>query len=156
MSMILSGCNYESQSEKNYEYCQAIYDGLCNKDIEGIAKYFCETTKKTHDLEEEIQGAFEFIDGDIVSYDNFLISSGGEKVRDGEVVEKHSSPRINRISTNTGKVYKVVIQNREICLEYPEYEGFSQISIFYVNPDLDVSDWEEYDIGEYIDYKINY
>lgn len=136
--------------KKNYEYCQAVYDGLCNEDIEGISKYFCETTKRSHDLEKEIQGAFEFIDGDIVSYEEFDVGTDGEKVRDGEVVEKHSSPYIWGITTNIDKKYRVIIYNQEVCLDHPEYEGFSQILIFYEDPSLDVSDRERYKIGEYI------
>ncbi len=129
---------------------------FCNKNVETIESFFCETTKKTHDLEKEIQEAFEIIDGEIVSYNKFSISSGGEKVRDGEVVERHSSPDIEGIKTDTGKIYNIMINNREICSENPEYEGFSVITIFEVAPD-DPSDWTNlYEIGEYIDYKISY
>lgn len=155
-SLLFSSCGYESQSEKDYDYCEIVYEGFCNKDIESIKKLFCETTKKTHDLEKEILGSFETIDGDIISYERFDIGTDGEKIRDGKVVEKHSCPKICGITTSTGKIYEIVIQNQEICLEKPEYEGFSVIKILEIDPN-DPYEWTKlYEIGEYIDYKISY
>lgn len=92
--------------------------------------------KKTHDLDKEIQQAFDYIDGDIVSYEEFDAGTDGEKVRDGEVVEKHSSPYIWGITTNTDKKYRIIISNREICRDHPEYEGFSEILILYEDSNL--------------------
>ena len=43
-----------------------------NEDIEGLKDMFCKTTSETHNLDKEIQGAFDYINGKIISRNNFV------------------------------------------------------------------------------------
>lgn len=149
----LFGCGTQTQPNKDRNYCDTVYTAFCNKDSKAISSLFCEKTQSSHNLNDEIEGAFEFFDGKIVSYESFSVSTNGEKVREGVVVESHRSPRIEGIKTDNGHIYDILINNREICSDDSSIEGFSAITIFEIDPN-DRYNWTaEYKIGEYIEYK---
>lgn len=150
---ILVGCGTETQESKDREYCEIVYNALCDNSTQPIESLFCEKTKNTHDLEDEITQAFGFLNGKIVSYERFSVSTNGEKVRNGKTIESHSSPRIEGLKTDSGKIYDVVINNREVCLKDSSIVGFSQITILEIDPNDHYAKLNEFKIGEYIEFK---
>lgn len=70
----LSGCKAIEKKLAPYagvadEMRNSIMDGFTKRNAGTLKELFCDKTKNTHNLDEEIQAAFEFIKGNIVSYD---------------------------------------------------------------------------------------
>jgi len=75
---IFSSCsydtNYKTPEQKAKQQSADIIKCFENEDIEGLKgmfckTMFCKTIADSHDLDEEIQKAFNVIDGTIISYD---------------------------------------------------------------------------------------
>jgi len=54
--------------KKAEKLCEKVYECFAARDADALEELFCEKTKNTHDLSDEIARAFEFISGNIVSY----------------------------------------------------------------------------------------
>lgn len=90
---------------------------------------FCITILDSNvDLDEQIENAFDFIDGEIVSY-NYLIGSESISVDEGKRTRYQIYPSIRNIKTNNNNEYTIYFYKYVICLENPNKEGISQIDI---------------------------
>lgn len=86
---------------------------------------FCKEIKSTYDLSEEIEDAYEFIEGDFVSYRKILASTE-EKIRNGKFTLLEAETIIYGVTTNTEKEYRILTL---IYSKDSDLEGLDQIRI---------------------------
>lgn len=89
--------------------CEQVFDSVRNHDKEKLKSLFCKKLQETHDLDKEIDEFFDFIDGEIISYDE---PDGGPGVgkrtaEDGLIIDQITG-EIYNIKTDTGKTYSIV------------------------------------------------
>lgn len=96
-------------------------------DSESLKEMYSTFIKNTHDLDSEIEEAFTVIDGEIVSYDNFII--GGEKNRlEGETVYSDISCTIP-VKTSNDENFDICIFYISVCKNENKI-GLKMVSIF--------------------------
>ena len=96
-------------------------------DSESLKEMYSTFIKNTHDLDSEIEEAFTVIDGEIVSYDNFII--GGEKNRlEGEPVYSDVSCTIP-VKTSNDENFDICIFYIAVCKNENKI-GLKMVSIF--------------------------
>ena len=100
------------------------------EDADELFKSFCDDIKDNHSDEtlEEIKTAFEFIDGDIVSYKYEGQGSGGAAKDNFVIILYYCYPQF-RIETSTGKKYVIDFCYNYIWKKKPEREGIESIRI---------------------------
>ena len=103
-----------------------------NEDIEGLKSMFCKRVIDNIDLNSQIEGAFEFIKGKIISYDAPDGTSGGGLIKDGERVELILSGKITNIKTDKGDNIIEVDKDSYI---YEVGLGITEDWIFYLSSD---------------------
>ena len=113
-----------------------------NEDIEGLKSMFCKRVIDNIDLNSQIEGAFEFINGKIISYDEPDGTSGGGLIKDGERVELILGGKITNIKTDKGDIYRITFTSYGIHESDPDRIGISQLSVFSQND-------SRYIIGDY-------
>ncbi|MBO5449119.1 MAG: DUF5104 domain-containing protein [Ruminococcus sp.] len=115
------------------DYGQTTIDAFINDDIETIKNIFCKNVSDSHNLNDEIQNAFDFIDGNIISYEKINSEETGGTRRDGETIRRTGFSDIVGIKTDSGKSYEILL----LCvLEYSEdvsHIGVQDISVYEVN-----------------------
>lgn len=80
-----------------------------NKDSGTLKELFCRKAKKDPDFDKQIDKAFEYINGNIISYDDYIPSCSSTAYDEGKLVEAFFSPRIKNIKTDAKRTYKIVI-----------------------------------------------
>ena len=123
--VLLQGCTKEDGNkgteEKEYEtplmmarrQGEEIMEYVVKKDKEGLKSMFSEYVSETHDLDKEIDEFFEFIDGEIISYDE----------PDGDETYVEQSPAEGKINKQLGGiVYNVRTTNgRNYTISFSSY-----------------------------------
>lgn len=107
----------------------SVMDGFTNKNTELLKELFCDKVKDTHDLDEEIQATFEFIKGNIISYDLSMYGPSGEEVRDGKVVLKDRSINVDKVITDLDNEYKIAFNYYLVNEEHKDMIGITFITI---------------------------
>ena len=115
---------------------------LDENDAESLKALFCEEMQNNIDLAEQIETAFNFFDGEVVSYDNISVGSG-ESVDSGVLTDSHIIPVINGIKTDSEKTYKITFLSYITLAQREQYEGINYIIIREENGDYIM-------IGEYM------
>lgn len=119
--VLLQGCTKEENKdddveEKEYEtplmmarrQGEEIMEYVVNKDKEGLKSMFSKHVTQNHDLDKEIDEFFEFIDGEIVSYDNAEHSSGGGSYSSDESKRiRKLGGKVGNIKTDKGRTYSI-------------------------------------------------
>lgn len=123
--------------------CDEIIRCFNEKDSDGLKSMFCETVKKTENLDEQIENAFDFIDGEITSYD-YLIGSESKSVDEGKVTKKRVYPWITEILTDKNRKYEMQFDSYIIYENKDEAIGIICIEIFDREADTSCK------IGEYV------
>ncbi len=137
---------YMTQSNYMDHKTEKFLDYICDEDIEGLKSMFCEKNKADCDLDKQLKEAFEFIDGDIVSYDS-PYGASGETTSDGKVIMSSMNPVIHNILTSNKKKYDIIFYYKIVYEEHPEYVGITQITITDITNDKN-SD-KKYVIGKF-------
>ena len=134
--LTLTGCSFmdgeeEYQTPKEYatEQAEYIMECIVNQDKEGLKSVFSKYISETHDLDKEIDEFFEFIDGEIVSYDEPVGREGGASLAYGEYREKELYGHTENIITDTGKKYHVSFMMYQIYETNPDYVGVDLITV---------------------------
>lgn len=86
-----------------------VMDCFINKDSETLKEMFCSKAKIRPDFDEQINEAFEFIDGNIISYDDYIASMDEVAYDEGKVVRKYHAPVTDHIKTDKNRTYKITI-----------------------------------------------
>lgn len=110
-SLFLSGCrNVESYSQSNEanKILIIIIDALENDDSETIKELLApDLLTQSNTIDEEIQAAFDYFDGNILSYKNVSTPAGEESYRNGNLTYSCIGNAVSKsIVTDTG-VYKI-------------------------------------------------
>ena len=111
MVIILTGCSasnkinseeYKSPGDLAKERQAEIMECFINKDAETIKSFFSEYVIETYpDIDTQIDKAFNFLDGEIISYDEPFSSASGSKDR------KAYGADTRNIITDKGTEYKI-------------------------------------------------
>ncbi|MCR5143634.1 MAG: DUF5104 domain-containing protein [Ruminococcus sp.] len=128
MITVLASCgygndDYKTPDESAAEMITDIVVCFENDDKETLKTYFSESAKKNGKLDTEIDEAFEFIDGKIVSY--------GEPIPGciGPIEDKAYGATISDIITDKGTEYKISFSGMERMDSDPQQEGVTYIKV---------------------------
>lgn len=121
----------ESPSLKEYatEQSEYIMECIVNKDKEGLKSVFSKNIAETHDLDKEIDEFFDFIDGEIISYDEPEGHEGGYAMKDGEYTDKKLYGWTENVISDTGKEYDINFLMYEIYTSNEKNIGVKRITI---------------------------
>lgn len=133
--LAFAGCSgsdeeYISTGEFSIQQSNDIMAALQSDDTETFKSYLCPKLHDTHpDLDDEIREFFDFIDGDIISYDEPRPAPGGGHSTSKGCVEKYFSTNIKNIKTSSGMTYNIQYYYHIIYHEHPELLGIEDIDI---------------------------
>lgn len=160
------GCDANNEPEKKSnleiarDVAQDIMDCFINKDEEELYLMLSKNAQDFYMTKGQIKSAFDFIDGEIISYKLPTdTGGGGESVEHGKVTAQDMTPWITNIKTTSGNNYRITFQYFTVVNKYVEnMKGLNDIfvSILDENESLikrivigfDNSD-DEYDIFQY-------
>ncbi|MDE6253166.1 MAG: DUF5104 domain-containing protein [Lachnospiraceae bacterium] len=144
--VLLTSCTMKYHSDIKKE-TKTWINYFKEEDAEGLLELFCSDIKNNYYDEtlEEIEAAFEFIDGDIVSYKYKGEGSSGQTKDDFKTKLYYCYPEY-QIETSTGKKYTIMFRYNYIWKEKPEYEGIARIWIVNYQGD-DEFDGDEVVVG---------
>ncbi len=103
---IFSGCEKKENNNPAYYQCDKVLEYLSTKDKIGLKSLFCEEVKNNKDFDAQLENVINYFDGKIISHDNYSIASGDE-FSEGKLIQKHASPIIYNVKTDTSMVYTV-------------------------------------------------
>lgn len=136
IALLVCGCRirYEPSEYGNpaVEQGEIIIKAVIDKKTEPIKALFCPYIIENHpDLENEIRGMFEFMDGDIISYDEPFGDETGFKTdaKEGRI-EEAISCEIKNVKTSTGRTYRIGCGAFTKFKKYPQYIGVTDITVF--------------------------
>lgn len=104
-----------------------------NEDIEGLKSMFCKRVIDNIDLNSQIEGAFEFINGKIISYDEPDGTSGGGLIKDGKRVELILRGDTENIKTDLGSTYTLSFHSYGIYKEDANKVGITYLRVIDEN-----------------------
>ncbi len=135
---VLSSCISDTPKETALNSATTILNALKTGETEELKNLFCEEIKDTHDLDEEILSAIEFIDGNIIEDGTWYgMSSGGTSIRDGQIVRQTIHPGMQDIKTDTGKIYRITFVSY-LVTDDNKHIGMTNIVIYdETNDDID-------------------
>ena len=136
MAITLTGCSalnktnseeYKSPGDLAKERQTEIMDCFINKDAETIKSFFSEYVIETYpDIDTQIDKAFNFLDGEIVSYDEPFSSASGSKDR------KAYGADTRNIITDKGTEYRIIFHGRLTNDKEPQKIGISCITVINI------------------------
>jgi hypothetical protein len=141
LSLLLSGCNSNVQTARQnsnlqiaQDVAQEIINTFIERDEEALYLLLSQAAKDFEKTREQIQEAFDFIDGEIVSYELPNDTGGGGKsVEDGIITTENISPRIYNIISCSEKRYRIWFQYYLINEGNRNMEGLDRISVSLVD-----------------------
>lgn len=134
MLSLLTGCvaskeRYISPDEIARQQSVAIMEAVKEQDAEALKEMFCEHVKSTHELDHEIEEFFEFIDGEIISYDTPF---GGTKAK-STTTERTEAIKLTghtyNIKTDNEKTYEIGFNSYQVYVKDENYIGVTDINI---------------------------
>jgi len=141
LSLLLSGCNSNVQTARQnsnlqiaQDVAQEIINTFIERDEEVLYSLLSQAAKDFEKTREQIQEAFDFIDGEIVSYELPNDTGGGGGSKDnGRITSRSITPRINDVLTDAGKIYRISFHYRLINENNRNLEGLDAILISSVD-----------------------
>lgn len=129
--IILSGCGKRHIQPWRVakQYAETAIDCTIRRDIEGIKEMFCEEIQETHDLDEEIEELLDFIDGNIISYDEPDGKPSGSSSDWDGVIDQAISGYIDEIKTDKGGRYRINVYGFTEHRNHKEYIGITCMDI---------------------------
>ncbi len=112
----------------------AIVEAIKSGDADAIEKVYCEETKEKHDIKNEAESLFQFIDGDVIEIQNSYAGiSSSTYYKDYGDIELFYSGRIEGIKTDTEKTYEIGFYGYFYYRDHDEKKGVSTIYAFETN-----------------------
>ena len=141
--------NFVSQEQEIKTIAQQVMQCIVNKNKTELLHLFSTDIQNNYaqQITFELDRAFEFINGKIISYDYAGIYGGGATTHYGKTTYFHCYPEFRNVITDTGFEYVIEISFHYIWEEKPEREGVTRIKI------IDAENYKNYvEIGfEYLD-----
>ena len=106
-----------------------VMDCFINKDSEALKELFCSKAKIRPDFDEQINEAFAFIDGNIISYDDYIAGSNEVAYEEGKAVERYYGSIIDNIKTDKNRTYKITINLYTVLDEDKGRVGITSLTI---------------------------
>ncbi len=108
-----------------------IMESIKNKDAQALKSILCPYIQSHHqNLDNEISGLFEFIDGVIISNDAPKANpSAGTTTAEEGWVERYTTGNIRNIKTSTNRVYSITYSYYLVNKKHPEQLGITDIVI---------------------------
>ena len=130
---LFQGCSlndeYITPDEIAKNQSETIINCVKNKDLDSLKEILCEKLKSKDDIEVEIQELFDFIDGNIISYDEPIGRVRGGKTTPEETILKKAGGHIESIVTDTGRHYLIQFSSCIINKGNEDYIGVYSITI---------------------------
>lgn len=129
VTLIFSSCVTNSSNHKQTpneaakELQTQIMECFVTKDKETLKSFFCEYLSSSSSLDSPIEKALNFIDGDIISYDEPFSSAVGNSEKKGY------GAHTTNIITTKGTEYKIVFDGWFTNDEEPERIGVTRIKV---------------------------
>ena len=128
VTMQLTGCGlgkeYKSSEQIGVERATFVYEAFINENLEGIKSMFSSFVAESIDLEQNIEDAFDFIEGDIVSHGKIFTSTALKTS-----IKEDSSEILFDVETTSEKNYEITINTCVYDQENKEYIGTYMIYI---------------------------
>ena len=137
-AIVCTGCNNNesSASQISKEHATEIIRCFNENDSESLKNMFCGYISDTHNLDEEINIAFEFIDGEIIDNGDWSgMSEAGLSIRDGKTESLRIQPDMKNITTSSEKKYTIEYNEYIINTITAGYVGITRITIINENGD---------------------
>ena len=130
----LYGCgdpNYKTPSEIGQMKNKTIMEALKAKDKEKLKNVLAKAMQNQENIDEEIDNLMNFIDGNIVSYDDVELAFPGEgkSDEDGWIYRVYDGETEN-IITDTGKKYELKYYMYYVNRNHKDYEGVTQVELY--------------------------
>lgn len=123
-------CSFNETYDKAEEHSDMIITCMKEKDVTTLKEMFCPYININHNLEDEIEKAFEFFDGEIVSDgDKHFLEEAGGTTENGKTITSRIQPKIRHIKTDSEKEYEIVFNEYLINDDNPDYIGITRITI---------------------------
>ena len=156
VAIVVSSCSFSSEEDYESfptgatakELAEEVFTCFIEKDSETLKNHFSPYIQNTYDLDSQIEEAFAFIDGEILSYDEPKGQATGSQVENGEWVKRKLSGKIKNIKTDKGQTYEIVIKYFAIEKNNPDKVGCSGILINNTTFTDDTGEMDKYIIGE--------
>ena len=129
----LYGCgdpNYKTPEQIGQMKNETIMEALKAKDKEKLKKVLAKAMQNQENIDEEIDNLMNFIDGNIVSYDDIGIASPGRGSSDEQgLIYRVYDGETENIITDTGKKYKLHYATYYVNRNHQDYVGVIQIKL---------------------------
>ncbi|GHU54089.1 hypothetical protein AGMMS49975_13960 [Clostridia bacterium] len=112
-------------------------------DFDSLKSMFCAKVAEKDGFDETLQGALDFFEGKVISYDGTLMRGGPASATDNwEVSWLDYHPQIHDIKTDAGKSYKIIFYYFRVYAKDEKQVGIYEIDIFGLD------DESKYIVGE--------
>lgn len=138
--VILTGCfNLTDENHRIYinrkeiakEHAESLIESIQTNNIDSIADLFNQEIQSSEpNLNKNINNLYDYMDGNIVSYDSISMVDG-YSMREGQYVDIHINTEIRGIKTDTDNWYSIEINDFLIYSEDVDQEGAKSILIFH-------------------------
>ena len=120
----------EEKIKQPNDYAMIVLKAIENKDVKSIRNIMCPYIRENDEkLDEKIKGMFEFIDGQIISYDGPRQNTWHVNKDTWEYIEKDTNSDIHDAKTNTGHEYYISVGVTEVDKNHEGYEGVVSIMV---------------------------
>lgn len=127
--LFFTSCNSIQTNENSYDCCVEIIRCLEENDVAGLKKLFCPKILSGYSgLDDEINEAMNFFEGQVISHDNFQHPCSSQKEK-GKWVRYEYSPYMNNIKTDKNKTYNIKFYLITIWENDVDRVGISEINI---------------------------
>lgn len=158
--MSFSGCSasdgeYLTPKEIATQQSNDIMTSLVNNDKAAFKEFLCSGLQEEHsNLDSEIDGLFDFVDGDIISYDEDFPAARGGFIDDLEGwVKEEITTRILDIKTSNGESYEINYSFYTKYKDHPEKLGITFFRIRTSDAEYDLETGFPPDAIYTIEYK---
>jgi len=133
--LVCSSCghllDYISNESEQRKIADEILRCFNESNNNALKSLFCEYTKESFNLDEQIQKAMDFLQGNILSYDSEKKIEGGSSgsYREGRLVKNSTSGFIENILTDTENHYYICFYNYLVNEEDEKKVGISKLVI---------------------------
>ena len=128
MLTALIQCSFSSDIEVSESLAMQLIDNINNEDNNSIKEMFCQKSRESETLDEEIAELFNIITSDIDSYEDISCNSG-ETYSKGVLTRQQITVFINEAKTSND-TYNIVFFVLNVNADDESLVGISEIDIY--------------------------
>ena len=133
MVIALSSCSILSKEiEPKKTNAELVLGYIQEKNTDAIYDMLCERLKKDPNIKERIERTFDFIEGDVISYEKGYLSGDGQWSKDGKA-KMDLCRSCKSIKTTSGKLYHLGLSYYDENDFEPDLVGIYQIYMYEIN-----------------------